>query len=81
VDLGNTYNLSEVDLHWEASFAKAYKLQASTDGANWRDLYTRTNSSGGNEKIPVSGSARYVRMQGQQLSGQWGYSLYEMEVY
>jgi alpha-L-fucosidase 2 len=81
VDLGNTYNLSEVDLHWEASFAKAYKLQASTDGANWRDLYTRTNSSGGTEKIPVSGPARYVRMQGQQLSGQWGYSLYEMEVY
>ena len=28
-----------------------------------------SNSSGGNEKIPVSGSARYVRMQGQQLLG------------
>jgi F5/8 type C domain len=32
VDLGGTYNLSEVDLRWEACYAKAYKLQASTDG-------------------------------------------------
>ncbi|GAB3828555.1 glycoside hydrolase N-terminal domain-containing protein [Dactylosporangium cerinum] len=81
VDLGGTVNISEVDLLWEASYAKGYKLQASTDGSTWRDLYTQANSSGGTERIPVSGQARYVRMQGTQLSGQWGYSLYEMEVY
>ncbi|HYS37550.1 MAG TPA: glycoside hydrolase N-terminal domain-containing protein, partial [Pseudonocardiaceae bacterium] len=81
VDLGGTYNLSEVDLRWEASYAKAYKLQASTDGTTWRDMYTQSNSPGGTEKLPVSGQARYVRMQGIQMSGQWGYSLYEMQVY
>ncbi|MET8289541.1 discoidin domain-containing protein [Streptomyces sp. NPDC005132] len=81
VDLGSQYNLSEVDLLWEASYAKSYKLQGSTDGSTWHDLYSRTNPSGGTEKIPVSGQARYVRMQGSQLSGQWGYSLYEMQVY
>jgi alpha-L-fucosidase 2 len=81
VDLGGTYNLSEVDLLWEASYAKSYKVQGSTDGSTWHDLSTRTNSPGGTEKIPVSGQARYVRMQGSQLSGQWGYSLYEMQVY
>lgn len=70
-----------MDLLWEASYAKSYKLQGSTDGSTWHDLYSRTNSSGGTEKIPVSGQARYVRMQGSQLSGQWGYSLYEMQVY
>jgi hypothetical protein len=81
VDLGGTVNLSEVDLMWEASYAKGYKLQASADGSTWRDMYTTTTSSGGSEKITVSGQARYVRMQGTQLSGQWGYSLYEMQVY
>ncbi len=44
-------------------------------------MYTQSNSPGGTEKIAVSGSARYVRMQGMQQSGQWGYSLYEMEVF
>ncbi|GGM45164.1 discoidin domain-containing protein [Dactylosporangium sucinum] len=81
VDLGTTVNLREVDLRWEASYAKSYKLQASTDGATWRDVYTQTNSPGGTERLTVSGQARYVRMQGVTLSGQWGYSLYEMEVY
>ncbi|MEV6923803.1 discoidin domain-containing protein [Dactylosporangium sp. NPDC051485] len=81
VDLGGTFNLSEVDLLWEASYAKGYKLQASTDGSSWRDMYTTTSGAGGTERIAVSGQARYVRMQGTQLSGQWGYSLYELQVY
>ncbi|MFG1811320.1 discoidin domain-containing protein [Streptomyces sp. NPDC049040] len=81
VDLGGTYNLSEIDLLWEESYAKGYKLQASTDGSTWRDMYTQTASTGGTEKVPVSGPARYVRMQGTAKSGQWGYSLWEMEVF
>ncbi len=81
VDLGGTFNLTEVDLLWEASHARGYKLQASTDGSSWRDMYTTTTGAGGTEKITVSGQARYVRMQGTQLSGQWGYSLYELQVY
>ncbi|MEU7968157.1 discoidin domain-containing protein [Streptomyces sp. NPDC049097] len=81
VDLGSTYSLSEVDLLWEASFAKSYKIQGSTDGSTWHDLYSQPNSTGGSEKIPISGQARYLRMQGSRLSGQWGYSLYEMQVY
>ena len=44
-------------------------------------MYTTTTGAGGTEKITVSGQARYVRMQGTQLSGQWGYSLYELQVY
>ncbi|MFI0943892.1 glycosyl hydrolase family 95 catalytic domain-containing protein [Streptomyces sp. NPDC021020] len=81
VDLGSTQALSEVDLQWETSYAKSYKIQGSTDGTTWHDLYSQPNSAGGTEKIPISGQARYVRMQGSQLSGQWGYSLYEMQVF
>ncbi|MFC4591223.1 glycosyl hydrolase family 95 catalytic domain-containing protein [Sphaerisporangium corydalis] len=81
VDLGATYNLNEVDLRWEASYAKRYKLQVSADGTTWRDIYTQSASTGGTEKVTVSASGRYVRMQGLEKSGQWGYSLYEMEVY
>ncbi|WP_234010318.1 discoidin domain-containing protein [Streptomyces sp. SPB074] len=81
VDLGATHTLSEVQLAWEDSYTKGYKLQGSTDGRTWRDLFTRVDGKGGTETIPVSGSARYVRMQGTEKSGQWGYSLYELRVY
>ncbi|GAA1007748.1 hypothetical protein Aple_071350 [Acrocarpospora pleiomorpha] len=81
VDLGGIYALTEVDLRWEASYAKRYKLQVSMDGTSWKDIHTQANSPGGTEKIPVNALGRYVRMQGVEKSGQWGYSLYEMEVY
>src|SRR4029450_4340562 len=35
VDLGTTYAIKEVDLLWEASYAKSYKLQVSADGTTW----------------------------------------------
>jgi hypothetical protein len=81
VDLGTTYPVREVDLLWEASYAKSYKIKVSTNGTTWADAHTQTNSSGGTERIPLSAQARYVRMQGVALSGQWGYSLYERQVY
>ncbi|GGG83776.1 discoidin domain-containing protein [Paenibacillus radicis (ex Gao et al. 2016)] len=81
VDLGSIYALDEVNLQWEASYAKAYKLQVSLDGTHWTDVYEQANSSGGTEKILVDALGRYVRMQGLAKSGQWGYSIYEMEIY
>jgi len=81
VDLGGVYALNEIVLQWETSYAKAYRLQTSVDGSSWSDIYTQNNSNGGTERIAVNALGRYVRMQGVQKSGQWGYSLYEMEVY
>jgi len=81
VDLGSSVALREVVLVWEASYARGYKIQVSTNGTTWTDVHTQTNSSGGTERIPITTQGRYVRMQGTQLSGQWGYSLYEMQVY
>ena len=81
VDLGSSVALREVVLVWEASYARGYKIQVSTNGITWTDVYTQSNSSGGTERIPITAQGRYVRMQGTQLSGQWGYSLYEMQVY
>ncbi|GIH22294.1 hypothetical protein Aph01nite_06040 [Acrocarpospora phusangensis] len=81
VDLGGIYALNEIDLQWEASYAKRYKLQVSMDGTSWKDIHTQSASRGGTEKIPVNALGRHVRMQGIEKSGPWGYSLYEMEVY
>lgn len=81
VDLGGIYALTEVDLLWEAAYAKKYRLQVSMDGQRWTDAFTQNAGSGGAEKIPLNTQARYVRMQGVEKAGQWGYSLYEFEVY
>src|SRR5207302_214136 len=42
VDLGATYNINEVQLNWEAAYAKAYQIQISNDAANWTTIYSTT---------------------------------------
>jgi hypothetical protein len=81
VDLGSPQSVCQVVLNWETAYAKAYKIQFSTDGSTWTDAYSTTNGAGGTETVNVSGTARYVRMYGTQRATQYGYSLWEMQVH
>ena len=80
VDLGDNYDVSEVTLHWEAAYGRAYQIQISDDGESWTTLRTVTNGTGGVDTLNVDGTGRYVRMNGQQRGSQWGYSLWSFEV-
>jgi hypothetical protein len=80
VDLGSTCHVTGVSIQWEDSYAKGYKLQTSPDGQTWTDAYTQTAGDGGQDVIDLNANARYIRMQGTERSGQWGYSIYELEV-
>ena len=67
---------------WILLFAAAYRLQLSDDGTAWRDVYETQQAPGGEETLSLGlQQARYIRMQGIRRATQWGYSLYEMEVY
>jgi endoglucanase len=81
VDLGSTVAISRVVLRWEAAFARAYQIQVSNDDANWTNVFATNTGDGGVDDLAVSGSARYVRMNGTQRGTAWGYSLWELEVY
>ena len=83
IDLGGNYNISGVKLNWETAAAKDYKIQVSTDNKNWIDAYTKTGGTGGVENITFNSTAtgRYIRMLGTARTTQYGYSLWEFEVY
>jgi len=81
VDLGATHTISKVVLNWEAAYGKAYQIQTSNDATNWTTIYSTTSSTGGVQTLNVSGSGRYVRMYGTQRATQYGYSLWEFQVY
>ena len=81
VDLGSSVALSQVVLRWEAAYAKAYRIELSTDGTTWSTAYSTATGAGGTETIAVSGTARYVRMQGVTRATGYGYSLWEFQVY
>lgn len=81
LDLGASYNLTQVVIDWEVALAQDYQLQVSSDAVNW----TTVKSVAGNllytNIIPLAAKGRYVRMYGTKRGFPAGYSIYEFEVY
>ncbi|RKT03404.1 membrane dipeptidase (peptidase family M19) [Streptomyces sp. 3211.6] len=82
IDLGSAHRIGRVTLDWEAAYAKAYRIETSTDGSNWQPVWSTTDGDGGLDTARFDGvTARYLRVQGVQRGTQWGYSLHEVGVF
>ncbi|MCO5998000.1 discoidin domain-containing protein [Actinoallomurus rhizosphaericola] len=81
VDLGGTRSICRVTLNWETAYATAFQIQTSGDANTWTTVYSTTGGTGGVQTLDVTGSGRYVRVYGTQRATQWGYSLWELQVY
>ncbi len=82
IDLGATVNVNRVVLRWEAAYGSAYQIQTSNDGSSWSNIFTTTTGNGATDDLTgLSGSGRYIRMNGTTRATAWGYSLFEFEVY
>ncbi|WP_339244487.1 discoidin domain-containing protein [Paenibacillus sp. FSL R10-2796] len=82
VDLGSSYKVNRVKLNWEAAYSKSYKIEVSDNAADWTEVYSTEAGDGGIDMItfdPVN--AQYVRMYGTQRGTNYGYSLYEFDIY
>ncbi|MBD5247566.1 MAG: beta-mannosidase [Barnesiella sp.] len=82
IDLGEKMKVGGVRLNWEAAYAKKYKVQVSENGHWWRDVVNEENGEPGiAEYFFNEADARYVRMQGVELGNDYGYSLWDFDVY
>ncbi|MFE5513402.1 discoidin domain-containing protein [Streptomyces sp. NPDC056529] len=81
VDLGRSATLSSATLVWEGAYGKGYQIQASENGTDWRTVTTVTAGDGGTDEVSLSGTGRYVRMNGQTRATGYGFSLWEFQVY
>jgi type 1 glutamine amidotransferase/PKD repeat protein len=80
VDLGAAHGIDRVRLNWETAYARAYRVQTSPDNTNWTTRYETTTGDGGIDDLDITGSGRYVRVEGTQRATQWGYSLWDLQV-
>jgi hypothetical protein len=81
VDLGSSQSICQVVLNWETAYATAFQIQTSPDGTTWTSIYSTTTGTGGTQTLNVSGTGRYIRMYGTTRATQYGYSLWEFQVY
>ena len=82
VDLGQVFTVSQFVLHWETAFGDQYTLEA-WDGSEWQVVYNELGSDGDIDDIALDEpvDARYVRFNGTRRCCEWGYSLWEFEVF
>ncbi len=81
VDLGSSQSICQVTLNWEAAYATSFQIQTSADGTNWTSIYSTTSGTGGTQTLSVTGTGRYIRMDGTARATGYGYSLWEFGVY
>lgn len=83
VDLGSTYTLSEVIIHWEVANAASYLIEGSNDNSSWTNLSSESGGVMGNrtDSVSITGSYRYLRMYGLTRTTVYGYSIFEIEAY
>ncbi|MEN0039603.1 MAG: discoidin domain-containing protein [Cellvibrio sp.] len=83
VDLGSVAAISRVKLTWDPAYATDYQILTSNNGSTWTTLRSYTgNTSLVNDSTGLNTSARYVRINGTAKAlPQWGFSLYEFEIY
>ena len=81
VDLGSSQAICGVTLNWETAYATAFQIQTSADGSTWTSIYSTTTGTGGTQNLTVSGTGRYIRMYGTARATQYGYSLWEFQVF
>jgi beta-glucanase (GH16 family) len=82
VDLGAPTAVSRIAINWEGAYAKAFTIQLSTNGTAYTQAYATTTGAGGQQSIPVSGTARYVRINLTQRALEiYGYSFWEFQVF
>lgn len=83
VDLDASYAVHKVIINWEAAYGESYNIDFSFDGMNWETIYEERNGRGGVDTIafdqPIG--TRFVRMHGLARATQWGFSIWELEVY
>ncbi|HEX5402706.1 MAG TPA: discoidin domain-containing protein [Pseudonocardiaceae bacterium] len=81
VDLGASMNICQVTLQWEAAFATGFQIQTSPDGTTWTNIFSTTTGTGGVQTLNVTGTGRFVRMNGTARGTAFGYSLFEFQVF
>ncbi|HEY6174278.1 MAG TPA: discoidin domain-containing protein [Kofleriaceae bacterium] len=82
VDLGATATISRVVLNWEAAFATGYQIQTAASASGpWTTIFSTTTGDGGIDDLSLSGTGRFVRMNGTQRATGFGYSLFEFQVF
>lgn len=81
VDLGQSYDICQVNIYWETALGKDFDIQVSNDAQTWTTVLSVTGNTSPTSSLYVQGTGRYIRMLGIHRGTQYGYSIWEFQVF
>jgi len=83
IDLLQIVKISDIIINWEAACASQYSVEISTDDVNWTQVFSTTTGIAGEQRIilPDTPQGRYMRINCIKRATQYGFSIWEVEVY
>ncbi|MBN2442829.1 MAG: discoidin domain-containing protein [Spirochaetales bacterium] len=87
VDFEKSVHFDKVVIKWESQYAVKYDILISDDMDNWERISGKTHGTGGGnpvynkERISVYATARYLKVFLKKRRMQYGFSMYELEVF
>ena len=82
VDLGAVYDVDRLQIFFETACAAKYSIQTSEDGVTYTDVYTDVAGAVGLQRfVGINKQARYIKILMKEPATEYGYSIFEIEVY
>ena len=83
LDLGQVRRIGRIVLNWERSAPLWYAIQLSTDDEHYKEVFEQTEGTQGAYDVVdfAPQEARFIRIDCRERTTQYGFSLYEVEVY
>jgi hypothetical protein len=83
-DFAEPRNVRRLRILWEAASAAEFAIQMSDDGETWRKVAEQAGGQKGPRADEISfepASGRWLRLDLQKRATEYGYSIYEVEIY
>ncbi|MFH1368803.1 MAG: discoidin domain-containing protein [Elusimicrobiota bacterium] len=78
IDFAKQIKIDGIKLFWELAYTKKYDIRVSTNGVDWKTIFSENNGDGDQDTIAFSTeTARYIRIVTIERGTAWGNSLYE----
>ncbi|MCH2207975.1 MAG: discoidin domain-containing protein, partial [Lentisphaerales bacterium] len=81
--LPRSINIKDIEIFWEAAYAKKYTISVSENGIDWKLVYTKEGKkTKDNDQISCNNFhvAKYVRFDFLEKGSQYGASIYEIKL-
>lgn len=83
IDLGRSRKIKKLKVKWEKAAAAEYTVDISDDGQDWKTIRSVNDGKEDESRTIIFSPVltKYVRINGTKRATEWGYSIWEIEIY